>query len=113
MGVVDLFPFLSTANSLHPESLAFSTVCFSQELKYSSTFRKHELHKQGGFWPYFSVVHRSAWVSTGVCGPHILVFGSHLYSVSLGFCPLLPPLGGTLFSFIHSPHTNFELTSFA
>lgn len=49
MGVVDLFPFFSTANSLHPESLAFSTVCFSQELKFSSTFRKHELHKQGAF----------------------------------------------------------------
>lgn len=48
MGVVDLFPFLSAANSLHHESLAFSTVCFSQELKFGSTFRKHELHKQGG-----------------------------------------------------------------
>ena len=29
MGVVDLFPFLSAANSLHPESLAFSSLLFT------------------------------------------------------------------------------------
>lgn len=57
MEVVDLSPFLSTADSLHHESLAFSTVCFSQELKSSSTFRKHELHKQGAFLALRPVAH--------------------------------------------------------
>lgn len=48
-GWLTCFPFFWTANSLHPESLAFSTVRFSRELKFSSTFRKQELHKQGAF----------------------------------------------------------------
>lgn len=92
-GMGDLFPFLSTADSLHPESLAFSTVCFSQELKFGSTFRKHEFHEQGLFWPSVRPSgHTSAWVSTGVCGPHVLAFGSHFSFVALGVCPPHSPL---------------------
>lgn len=98
MGVVDLFPFLSAANSLHPESLAFSTVCFSQELKFSSTFRKHELHKQGAFLalllgsPQVCVgAHMSTWASCSGLGlPFLLcVSGSLSHSPSPWPYPLL------------------------
>lgn len=100
MGVVDLFPFLSAANSLHPESLAFSTVCFSQELKFSSTFRKHELHKQGAFLalllgsPQVCVgAHVSMWASCSGLGlPFLLcVSGSLSCSPSPWLYPLLFP----------------------
>lgn len=109
MRVVDLFPFLWTANSLHHESLAFSTVYFSQELKFSSTFRKHDLNKQGAFWPYF-LVHRSVWVSTWGCG---LPFWSlaHISTPSLCLCLIPLHIGHTLFSFTLSLRTKFELAS--
>lgn len=94
-GVVDLFPFLSAANSLLSESLAFSTVCFSRELKFSSTFRKHELHTQGTFLALCGRP-RSMWVHTRMCGPCTLVLGSHFCSMSLSLCPVTPPLGWTL-----------------
>lgn len=84
MEVADLFPFFPADPST--ESLAFSTVCFSQELGSSSTFRKHELHKQGAFLALRPVTH---------------IFGSHLDFVSLSLCqaplPLSEPSPTSLF----------------
>lgn len=84
-------------------------VYFSQELKFSSTFRKHDLNKQGAFWPYF-LVHRSVWVSTWGCG---LPFWSlaHISTPSLCLCLIPLHIGHTLFSFTLSLRTKFELAS--
>lgn len=103
------FFFFFTANSLHPESLEFSTVCFSWELKFSSTFRKHELHKQGAF---LALLLGSLQVLVRNCTkaekPHIVACGSCLYSVSLSHCPVPPSLGYTLplLSFFFKPVLN-------
>lgn len=110
MGVVDLFPFLWTANSLHSESLAFSTVCFSQELKFSSTFRKHELNKQGVF---LALLLSSPQVCVGEhmrVWPPILVFSSHFYSVSVSLSHYSPHWPYA-FLFYLSLRTKFELAS--
>lgn len=109
MGMVDLFPFLSAANSLHPESLAFSTVCFAQELKFSSTFRKQELRKQGAFLALHLAAHMSVWVSTRVHGLHVLVFGSWLDFVSLSLCPEALSLWLDPLPFPHKPIWNSPL----
>lgn len=112
MGVVDLFPFFSAANSLHPESLAFSTVCFSQELKFSSTFRKHELNTQGAFLALLLGTPQvcagecmSVWASCSGLGLTSLLCISESLSHSF-------PLGCTLSSFILSQQISFELVSF-
>lgn len=58
------------------------------------------------------VAHTPVWVNTRACGPHVLVFGSHLNFMSLVLCPGPPPLVYPLSSFTLSLQTNFELTSF-
>lgn len=113
MGVVDLFPFFSAANSLHPESLAFSTVCFSQELKFSSTFRKHELNMQGVFLalllgtPQVCAGERMNVTQTSCSGLGLTSLLCISESLSHSF-----PLGCTLSSFILSLQISFELVSF-
>lgn len=102
---------LSTANSLHPESLAFSTVCFSEQLKFSSTFRKHELHKQRAFLAQLLGSPRVR------VGEHMSMWASHsgLWLTSVlcaSGCPVPLPLGCTLSSFTLSLQTNSDLASF-
>lgn len=92
MGVVDLFPFffglliLSTLNPWHFPQFAFHGSLSSAPPLGNRNFINREL-----FWLYFSVVHRSVWVSTWECGLHILVFDSHFYSVSVSLYHSLPP----------------------
>lgn len=91
-GWLTRFPFFlllipSTLNHWHFPQFAFHRSLSSAPPLGNMNFINREL-----FWPFSLVLHRSVWVHAWVCGPHALVLGSHLCSVSKGLCPIPVPL---------------------